>query len=477
MNFISGKLKKSFFIVLIIIVSSCARPVEKIVIISTNDMHAAIDKFPNLATLVEQYRAVDSSRVLLVDAGDRWTGNPYVDLAEPKCYPIIELMNTLRYDVATMGNHEFDYGMELLSARMKDATFDKVLANADHNGSNLPIVPPYVFRTVAGAKICFLGFVSTAVDGHPEGKKENFETAKFINAFGCAQNYASLRDSCDIFVALSHIGYENDSMLAATHPQFDLIVSGHTHTVLPRGVKVGNTMITQTGKGLKYAGVTTITVQGDKILDMQNTLVMLDTIPPSPRYQAMVAGYKNNPTLQRRVGSSSEAMDKTALLNLMSDVLLDALRTDVALFNKGSVRIDALPKGDITVGDIFAMEPFSNSPYIVRMSAGGLKKMIMDKFNAGGKEGFTMDIYPAGLSYRIVTDSDGRAVDVVFSPQMADSRPLKVAMSDYMYLSYKFEREGDGVPTGLLITDMAMDYLSKHSPVTPPVGSRVLIGK
>lgn len=477
MNSLIIKLQKSLFIALLAVVSACSQPVEKIIIISTNDMHAAIDRFANLATLVEQYRAVDSTNLLLVDAGDRWTGNPYVDLAEQRCRPIIELMNELGYDFGTMGNHEFDHGVGLLTQRLGEARFEKVLTNIAVNESGLPHMAPYTFRTIAGIRLGFIGLVTTAVDGHPEGKLENFGGATFTDATECSASLVSLRDSCDLLVALSHIGYDADSVLALTQHQYDLIIGGHSHTVLPEGgVKVGNTLITQTGKGLKYAGVTTITTRGGKIMGIENKLVLLDTIAPSPRFAQMVAEYKNNPVLKESVGETSVGMDKTALLNMMSDIMLEGTGAEIALFNLGSVRLDSLPRGVITVADVYAIEPFGNSPYIVKMTLDEIKTMILNKFNSTGKESHKMDIYPAGVSYQIVTDAEGTGTDVFFKPLTAPSqKEFKVAMSDYVYSTYKFDKQGYGTPTGLMITDLMTEYLGKHSPINVSKASRVEI--
>ena len=113
-------MKKIFLgISLLLCAALCAcAPREKVVIIlSTNDIHAQIQNFPQLATAVAECR--DTASVILVDAGDRWTGNAYVDQAEGR-RPVLELMNELGYDVATLGNHEFDHGQAFLG-RMIDS--------------------------------------------------------------------------------------------------------------------------------------------------------------------------------------------------------------------------------------------------------------------------------------------------------------------------------------------------------------------
>ncbi|MBR5135939.1 MAG: metallophosphoesterase, partial [Rikenellaceae bacterium] len=123
---------------LLLFVASCSpKPTRRVVILSTNDIHGAIQQFPRLATAIAECR--DTVEVILVDAGDRWTGNAYVDKAEQKCLPVIELMNRVGYDVATLGNHEFDYGQELLRERISQADFQIVCANMESCGSELTV--------------------------------------------------------------------------------------------------------------------------------------------------------------------------------------------------------------------------------------------------------------------------------------------------------------------------------------------------
>ena len=102
---------------------------QTLVILSTNDMHGKIQRMPELATAVRQCRDT-VERVLLVDAGDRWTGNAYVDKVAVPGRPIVELMNRLGYDVATLGNHEFDFGQAHLGGVLDSlVAFEVVCAN------------------------------------------------------------------------------------------------------------------------------------------------------------------------------------------------------------------------------------------------------------------------------------------------------------------------------------------------------------
>ncbi|MDE5622574.1 MAG: bifunctional metallophosphatase/5'-nucleotidase, partial [Alistipes sp.] len=108
---------RTLLVVLTAVAASCAPRERTVVVLSTNAMHARIQRFPRLAAAVAACR--DTVPTLLIDAGDRWTGDAYVDKAPTPGMPMIRLMNRLGYDVATLGNHEFDFGQAFLG-RMID---------------------------------------------------------------------------------------------------------------------------------------------------------------------------------------------------------------------------------------------------------------------------------------------------------------------------------------------------------------------
>lgn len=464
------------FIFLSLLLVSCA-PKEKLVIVSTNDMHSAIDKMPALATLVDSLRGANADRFLLVDAGDRWTGNPYVDYTDEPGKPIIELMNTVGYDIATFGNHEWDNGTDLLAERTKFATFKKVLANADLSKTSMPIVPPYSFIDIGGLRVGFLGLLTNADNGHPAGKPESFEGIDFFDPWETAAEYKAVADSCDLYIAITHIGLPEDSLLAVQRPEIDLIIGGHSHDVVPVGRKINNTIVTQTGKGLRYAGVTTITYRGKKILSIENSLVELASIAPEQKTQKMVDSYNSNPIFKEKVGVAVETLNKLALMNLYSDLMRIESNAQIAFYNLGGMRIHTQPAGDILLEDVYSAEPFGNGPVEFLMSMEEMKDLILNKFNSTGKESHTMDLYPSGLSYQIITDADGKATDIFFK---TDQKPFKdgkfkVVLSDYVSSAYIFSQQGGGKPVGKRITELAEVYIKKHSPIKPDDHNRVKI--
>ncbi len=473
-----------FFISLFISFAACSdpRPLPRIVIISTNDIHGAIDRFPNLATLVEDYRRLDSGRVLLVDAGDRWTGNPYVDMASEKGKPVIDLMNELGYNLTTFGNHEFDNGLEVLSKRVGEARFPFIAANIGSGTSPLPQPAPYVFITVAGTRLGFIGAVTTSHDGHPYGKEEDFKGLSFENDIKSIEKYASLRDSCDVLVALTHIGADYDSLLAMQMPMLDLIIGGHSHTLIPQGAQVGDVLVTQTGSKLRYAGITVITPRKGKPALIENRVVKLDTIPANPVFESLVASYKSNSNLMEKAGSMAKGTNKWGVMNMTTDMIRRAVKADMAFYNSGGIRFDTLPAGDLTLFDIYSMEPFYSSIEIADMTLAEIEDLILKKFNTADSEGHGIDLYPSGVEYIVITDPKGDGIHVVFldskwNTMPHNSRTYRVALPNYVESSYNFSRKDGGKPTGIMVTDIMREYFKRNSPVTTTGDRRAKVRK
>ncbi|MCC8036470.1 MAG: bifunctional metallophosphatase/5'-nucleotidase, partial [Rikenellaceae bacterium] len=370
----------------------CGEP-QKLVIVSTNDIHSAVDNFPALATLVESYRADPSVSVLVVDAGDRWTGSPYVDMAPEQYKPVIDLMNAVGFDIATFGNHEWDNGINLLAKRMGEAGFVNVLTNARAEGTPLGF-EPYRIIEIDGLKIGFTGMVTTDVDGHPDGKLENFGGMEFFDPFETALEYAGIADSVGLYILISHLGFTADSLLTVARSEIDLIIGGHSHTVIPETLDISGTVVTQTGKSLAYAGITEITHRGGRVEKIANRLVALDTVAHKPEIAAMVAEIKNEPYLAETVGRATAPFDRIALMNLFSDAMRDAAGADMAFHNMGGMRIGDLPQGDITKADVYSAEPFGNTVVTVEMTLTEIAQLILNKFHSAGKASPTLALYP-----------------------------------------------------------------------------------
>lgn len=242
---------------------------KEIVILHTNDTHSQIEPNPATASrnpdeggivrraaVIEQIRK-ESANVIVVDAGDFVQGSPYYNFFKGEVE--VKMMNQIGYNVGTLGNHEFDNGIDELARLLAMAKYPIVCANYDVAGTPLePYVKPTTVIEKAGIKI---GFIGIGID--PEGliAKKNFGGIKYLDPVKTANKYArELKDAgCDMVVVVSHIGYfadeddKGDRMLAMNSTDIDLIIGGHSHTDLKGCVEVANqdgkpVKITQTGK-------------------------------------------------------------------------------------------------------------------------------------------------------------------------------------------------------------------------------------
>ena len=318
-------MKKSLFgALLLFVLAACSPRMETVVILSTNDIHAHIEKFPQLAEAVKKCRDTVKN-VILVDAGDRWTGNVYCDRAAEPRRPIIDLMNRLRYDVATFGNHEFDAGQAFLGVRTAQCRFPVVCANIVSDTATFPQPAPYAIVERGGRRIGFVASVTNYDhNNHPAGHDENFAGLTFTDAMDAVADRQSLRDECDALVALTHIGTKKDRVLAEKAPRYDVIVGGHSHD--ETNETVGGVLVTQTGKNLDNVGVTVLRFRGDELVEKSFRLVPLAGYEPAPAYQRMVEGYYSDPALRTKVADLRGRLDKTGLANVFTEAVREAGR-------------------------------------------------------------------------------------------------------------------------------------------------------
>jgi 5'-nucleotidase len=259
-----------------------------ITILHTNDLHSQIDPLPandrnagkggvaRLATLVKHLRA-ENPNTLLIDAGDAFQGTPYFNFYKGEVE--YKSMSAIGYDVGTLGNHDFDNGVEGLAAAMRFANFEFVSANYDVRGTPIESrVKPYVVRELAGVRIGIFGLGIS-----PVGliTPENFKGIKYYDPVKVSVGAVRVlreRERCAMVICASHLGYYpnpkqdevGDTQVAAQVDGIDFIASGHTHTFMQQPVIAkqpsgGNTVIFQVGKSGIYLGRVDFTVKANKV--------------------------------------------------------------------------------------------------------------------------------------------------------------------------------------------------------------------
>ena len=445
--------------------AACAPRERTLVLLSTNDMHAKIQNFPRLASAVEACRDT-AQLVVLVDAGDRWTGNAYVDRAATPGMPMIALMNRLGYDVATLGNHEFDHGQAFLGRMIDSMDFEVVCANVVSDTCSFPPLPPYTVLEEGGFRIGFVGVVTNYEGpGHPAGNASSFAGLTFPDPQQMALKYAAeLRPKCDVLVLVSHMGDDRDrELLAGGASQYDVVIGGHTHEEVD--TLIGGTLLTQTGKDLRNIGVTTVRMKGHKVSGVDYRIVPLADYEPDILYQKQVEAYYADPELNKPVGRFGNAADKWGLANWMAAAVADEADADVGFYHIGGVRLDSIPAGGVSAAKVYGLEPFGTLVARMEMTPAQMRRMIVSKYNdpVNAKEAHRIDLIST-TPYMIVTDAADNALDVQF-PKLREGRKYKVAVSDYIYRNYKDMEYTGGEITDEKVADILLEELRDDSPL------------
>ena len=221
---------------------ACSPKADKITILHTNDTHSQIEPiemgkrdanhagYARRMGLIQQER-LNNPNVIVVDAGDFCQGTPYFNFYHGRVE--IDAFNRMGYDAVTLGNHEFDNGVDTLAQILKEANFAVVSANYDVKDTPLEgIVQPYTIVTRAGVRVGILG-----VGINPEGliATKNFEPVRYNEPINAAQKVATelkTKHKCDVVVCLSHLGTNADEVLAQETKNIDVIIGAHTHKVV-----------------------------------------------------------------------------------------------------------------------------------------------------------------------------------------------------------------------------------------------------
>ncbi|MFH1119926.1 MAG: bifunctional UDP-sugar hydrolase/5'-nucleotidase [Bacteroidota bacterium] len=417
-----------------------------VVILSVNDIHAKIDNFPKFKALIDDIRK-EYDHVLVVSAGDMFTGNPVVDQFPDKGYPIIELMNKTGFSIGTIGNHEFDYGQEILLKRIRQAEFPLISANiasGDPNGIN---PEPYRILTLKnGLRVGFVGVIQLNPAGLPDSHPSKLAGLTFTDGIKKMVEYRYLRDSCNIFIGLTHLGFEADVELAGLFGEPDVILGGHSHTIVSNPKEYNGVLVMQAGSNLKNLAKITLRLVDGKVISKQAETISIVNYPHTDSsLLKLVDRFNDNKELNRVIGIAlNDILDNDELGSLVTDGMSSLDAVEVAFQNNGGIRIDKIAKGNITIKDVYKLDPFGNEIILFNLSIPEIKSLILTSFNRDKQ----IDLQTSGLSYTVITDKDGTGTDVRLimsdSREPDASRIFAVGLSSYIASSYDFEHADPG---------------------------------
>lgn len=376
-----------------------------IVILYTNDVHCGVDDnlgYAGLATVKNALEA-QGKHVVLVDNGDAVQGDTIGTLSNGEY--IIDIMNEIGYDVATPGNHEFDYGMDQFFALTEQANFPYVSANFVDNDGNT-VLDPYVIKDVAGVKIAFVGIstpktITTSTPKYFQDDNGNYiysfqqdETGEKLYAAVQSAVDAARAEGAQFVIAMAHLGIEEDcspwtsSEVIVNTTGIDAVLDGHSHSLI-QGEKVKNkdgaeVLLSSTETKLAYIGCLTIKDDGSMSTTLISDNGMKDFIGGiQEEFEELVNTVvaSTDVDLIIKDPASGERIVRVSETNL-GDLCADAYRAmsgaDVAIVNGGGVRAD-IPAGDITYGQIIAVHPFGNEMCVVECTG----QEILDALELG----------------------------------------------------------------------------------------------
>jgi len=483
----------------------------------TNDLHAHFEPhqvnwvsnsrlvggFANIATLVKKEKA-SNRHTLYVDAGDFFTG-PYISTLT-KGEAVIDVLNHMPLDIATVGNHEFDHGWKNMQTQFKKATFPIVNGNIFvKKTGGLVWDNPYRILTINGIRIGVIGlhgkfaFYDTISDEMIQGV-ECMDEEEYLKKY-----IAALKDSTDLILLLVHQGVpgrqsssgttdvarnlQKDIELAQRVPGIDIMVTGHAHQGTKEPLISNGTLIVSTdalgielGKiELSYDPAT------DKIVSYKNHLDYIydDEVPDDSLTLATINKWKKQLTaiaeeplctipapLTRSYGEESP------MGNMVSDAMLEAYREAVmAVTNSGALRQD-IPAGVVTIGSIISAFPFPNTVFICELSGEAIRKLL--EHGAG----LTNGILQLSKGMQMIYDESRPVGQRVISCTL-NGKPLqkdqlyKVATSNFVADGgdgfLEFKKASYRYNTGKEIFQVMADYLKKRGSYQPQVEGRIIV--
>lgn len=475
-------------------------------IIGTNDFHGALEPRPDPAGVrrggaAQVARAIDNARrecgrqceVLLVDGGDMWQGTAASGLMYGA--PVVEYYNKIGYAAAALGNHEFDWGVDTLRARMRQARFRILGANVRYtDGRDVEWIRNDTIVRRGPVRIGIIGLSTVGTPwltlaAHVAGLRFD-PPAPIVDSIGTALR----KRGADFVVVIAHAGAicgrgaaaacngEIVDLARNVRTKVDAIVSGHTHSLVNTVVNgIPIVQARSSGRAIDLVDIpirpATELASGQEVRELA-----ADTLRPLPGIDSIVARAwaRVAPLMNRRITTIPVTLarsgDQYPLGNLIADAQRWAGKGDVAIMNNGGIRTE-LRAGEVTYGSLFEIQPFANTLYSLRMTGAQLRGLL-EVMLAGSDP----DDHVSGMIVRY--DSTRPKGSRVVSVTMANGEPLSETRTYSVIMNSFLASGGEGYDAGARATsstalnivdlDALISYLQQlPAPVTAPTEVRI----
>jgi 2',3'-cyclic-nucleotide 2'-phosphodiesterase (5'-nucleotidase family) len=478
---------------------------EKISIINTADIHGHIvydndaggyytlDEvnvmmgMPLVKTIADEIRA-DNKNSLFLDSGDMFHGTNEANVEKAK--GIVEVANKMGYDAMTVGNHDFDYGLDRLIQIKSELNYPMLSANIYQNGK--PLFDEYKIVTVGDKKIGLFGL--TVEDALTYTNSRDNEGVTIENPEKiAAQIVEKLKGKVDSIILISHLGDEVDKQVVDKVKGIDLILCGHHHFLYEAAVNYKGTYLVEAGGYSTHVGRADMYFKNGKVAKVDWKTIQ-STEPDKANKEAKTIAdkyYKIAMELgKEKVGVADVELDgirsrvrsqETNLGDSLTDAMCDIGDADIALMNGGGIR-ESIPKGEVSLYNIGKALPFSN--YLVTVEATGetiykaLERGIRMYPNSGTNGGF-MQVSGISFEFDASKDAGKRVVSITKDGKPLDkNKTYKVALNDYIYNggdNYEEFEDCKLIYRGELLKDIYAKYLKEKGSINPSVEGRIKV--
>ena len=445
----------------------------RVVIMHTNDIRGHLLPGPGaagsarLATVVHQVKPD-----LMLDAGGMFAGSLISDTFLGA--PVIDVMNAIGYDAAAVGTNEFSFGINALAARVREANFPFLSANAESPIKEIEVAAIFNAQDV---RIAVIGLTSEELSrvGHPQN-------VKYVDVADTVRTLESVlprvRDRADCIILLTNVTREEEQRLARAFPEIRLIIGANEDAELP--VRIGQTTIVGAGKLGKYAGRLDLAFNDAKLNRIEARLIPLEGAQPDPAVAKLLEPFEArlNETLQHVLGQAAgDLLRSTAQESHMGNLVADAIRaktgTAIALINAADPQA-GIRKGQITNRTMLEVLPSENTLVTMRLNGAQIKRIL-------GRNVMSL----SGVRVKLdVTKAEGKRL---LSARLDDGTPIRdkefytVTTNDFLLMGGDGYTEfADGVDvedTGILMRDALAEHIAKLGTVAPRLDGRIQVSR
>lgn len=349
---------------------------EEIILLHTNDLHSHFENWPRIRRFLLEKKAVQTfdKSTFTVDLGDfvdRW--HPLTEATDGRAN--VQLMNTIDYDAATIGNNEgVGNSKSQLNALYREANFDVLLGNLyDPATGERPIWTKThkILETQQGTKIGLIALTAPFPLTYAPNGWDIRSVEDVLPAL-----IQEVRPNCDVLVLLSHLGIDQDIKIATNYPEINVLLGSHTHHLFRHGEKINQTQLSAAGKFGQYVGEVRIFVEEGKIINTSAEALPTEEFPELPEDSVEIEGYlKEGHELLQRKKIAKLPYELSDELDSPHPVIFEALKavkkrgeTAAAVLNTGLFLGD-LPKGIITEDDLHRVLP--HPMHLIRVTLSG----------------------------------------------------------------------------------------------------------